>query len=651
MSLIRLQQAKLEFADQIILSDADLSVEKEERICLIGRNGAGKTTLMKILLGQQDIDSGQMHVTQGLRISVLSQDLPDADELLVSELVGQGLAGQQQLIEEYETLSMAADGQTPRNLQKLEQLQSAIEQGGGWNTDQQIESTLSQLGLDGDKKLNELSGGWRRRVALAKALVSAPDLLLLDEPTNHLDINTIEWLEGKLLSYRGSIILITHDRTFLQKLATRIVEVDRGQLISWPGNFQNYLKLKEKADEEEDRHNALFDKRLAQEEGWIREGIKARRTRNEGRVRALEAMRKERAARIKRQGRAQIQTVESEQSGRKVIEVRGVSHGYNGETLIKDFSARVMRGDRIGIVGNNGVGKSTLLSILLGTLTPDKGSVKIGAGIQLAYFDQLRERLDKQQSVADFVADGKEHVTLNGKQRHVISYLQQFLFSPKRSRTKISALSGGECNRVLLAKLFMQPSNVLILDEPSNDLDVEMLEALEQRLVEYPGTLLLVSHDRQLLDNVVTSTFVFEENGKIQEYVGGYSDWQSTRRRLAVAEEEQEDKAASRPVDQVNSVAGKAPPSSTTGYSPSVPTNKEATTLSFTQKHELEKLPEQISSMEAEIETLNSATMAGDFYQGDPEKVKSTLNALEAGNKQLEKLLERWYELEGLAGG
>lgn len=648
MSILRLQHAHLEFADQVILDQANLSIEKEERICLIGRNGAGKTTLLRILQQQQDVDSGELHILQGLRISVLSQDLPAAENVSVNDVVREGLAEQQARISEYESLSSSAEAQTAHALQTMQSLQEQIEQGGGWNIDQQIDATLSQLGLDGERRLDELSGGWRRRVSLAKALVSSPDLLLLDEPTNHLDINTIEWLEGRLLAFRGAIVLITHDRSFLRRLATRIVEVDRGRLISWPGNFDNYLKLKEKADEEEDRHNALFDKRLAKEENWIRQGIKARRTRNEGRVRALKAMRVERAGRVKRQGRAEIQLADSEQSGRKVIEVRSVSHGFGQETLISDFNLRIMRGDRIGIIGNNGVGKSTLLSILLGKLTPDQGSVKIGAGIELAYFDQLRVDLDRSQTVADFVADGREHITMNGKQRHVISYLQQFLFSPKRARTKISALSGGECNRVLLAKLFIQPSNVLVLDEPSNDLDVEMLETLEQRLVEYPGTLLLVSHDRQLLDNVVTSTLVFEENGNVQEYVGGYSDWQATHKRLAVAEQE----ALGKNAEVSTSACASLDTTSTKGEKPSIETTppKQAK-LSFTQRHELEGLPDKISRLEIDVESLQSETLQADFYQRVDSEVKEHLHKLEAANIQLERLLERWYELEALGSG
>lgn len=628
MTLLRLQQARLEFPDQVILDNANLSIETNERICLIGRNGAGKTTLLKILLGEQDIDRGELHVAQDLRISALAQTLPEAQDALVREVVQHGLKAQRGRIEAYQALS--AQPPSTAVLRQMERLQAQIESGGGWNIDQQVESTLSQLGLDGSHSLRQLSGGWRRRVALAKALVSKPDLLLLDEPTNHLDINTIEWLEQRLLSYEGSIVLITHDRHFLQDLATRIVEIDRGRLLSWPGNFQTYLRLKEQADADEDRHNALFDKRLAQEEAWIRQGIKARRTRNEGRVRALQAMREQRAARVKRQGKARLQVAEAEQSGRKVIEARKISHAYDDQVLIKDFSLRVMRGDRIGIIGNNGVGKSTLLSILLGELQPDQGSVKVGSGIELAYFDQLRRELDKSQLMADFVADGKDYVNISGKQRHIVSYLQQFLFSPKRTRTRISALSGGECNRVLLAKLFLQPSNVLVLDEPSNDLDVEMLEALEQRLVDYQGTLLLVSHDRQLLDNVVTSTLVFEQDGQVREYVGGYSDWLATQHRLAVSEQE----ATPSDVKALNTEVAR----------PAIENTQHG--LSFTEQHEWAALPDKISALEQQLEQQQEAANAPEFYQQSAEEVKLQLTLLEDMQAELDRLTNRWYDLE-----
>lgn len=630
MSLIRLQNAQLEFADQVILNNADFSIERKECIGLIGRNGAGKSTLLRILLGQQELDRGEIHFAEHLRISVLAQELPDDDDISVSDFVLQGLGNLQCLIDDYQRLSEAAA--TSSSLHDMERLQNAIEQGGGWTPQQQVDSVLSEFGLNGKDSLHSLSGGWRRRVALARALVCAPNLLLLDEPTNHLDINTIEWLENKLSGFEGSIVLITHDRSFLQKLASRIVEIDRGRLLSWEADFQQYLRLKEKADEEEDRHNALFDKKLAQEERWIRQGIKARRTRNEGRVRSLQAMREQRKERVNRQGRAQIAAAEGEQSGRKVIEARKLNKSYGDEQVVTDFSLRVMRGDRIGIIGNNGVGKSTLLGLLLGNLQADSGSVKLGSGLQVAYLDQLRKELNGELSVAEFVADGKEFVSVGGRERHVISYLQQFLFAPKRSRTKIRALSGGECNRVLLAKLFTRPCNLLVLDEPSNDLDFEMLEALENRLVEFDGTLLLVSHDRQLLDNVVTSVLVFEQGNQINEYVGGYSDWQARKQRLAVAESSPD--------------TGKAAEQDRAAVAQSHQPAARKNGLSFTEQHELKDLPERIAGLEARVAQVQQETLASEFYKNSPEYIAERLKLLETSQNTLEELTERWYQLE-----
>ena len=517
MSLIRLDDISIEFGDLPLLNNTSFSVEPGERICLIGRNGAGKSTLLKIINREVKPDSGELHYKQHLRISQLEQALPTAVDRKVFDVIKDGLADQQALIDQFNQLAVQA--MDKRGLSELEQLQAQIDAGGGWQIDQQVETIISQLDLPANKTLAELSGGWRRRVALGKALVSSPDLLLLDEPTNHLDISTIEWLEHKVRGYQGSVIFITHDRNFLQKLATRIVEIELGRLISWPGTFNNYLLLKEKAIEHEQTRNALFDKRLAEEEVWIRQGIKARRTRNEGRVRALLTMREERMQRSSRQGKAKISVETSDQSGRKVVEARSLCHGYNGEILMDNINIKIRRGDRIGLIGNNGVGKSTLLKILLGKIIPDKGSVKLGTNLEIGYFDQIHRELDTEKTIAENVGNGKEYIKINGKERHIIGYLRNFLFSPKRAMTPVKALSGGERNRVLLAKLFTQPSNLLILDEPTNDLDIEMLEVLEEQLVEYEGTLIIVSHDRKFLDNVVTSVLVFEEEGKIQERI------------------------------------------------------------------------------------------------------------------------------------
>ncbi|MCL4136622.1 UNVERIFIED_CONTAM: hypothetical protein GTU68_053079 [Idotea baltica] len=520
-----------------------------------------------------------------------------------------------------------------QGLKELEQLQAQIDAGGGWQVDQQVETIISQLDLPANKTLAELSGGWRRRVALGKALVSNPDVLLLDEPTNHLDISTIEWLEHKVRGYQGSVIFITHDRNFLQKLATRIVEIDLGNLVSWPGSFQNYLVLKEKAIEEEETRHALFDKRLAEEEVWIRQGIKARRTRNEGRVRSLEAMREQREQRAKRQGKAKISVETSEQSGRKVIEARSISHGYAGEQLINNIKIKIRRGDRIGLIGNNGVGKSTLLKILLGQIQPDEGSVKLGTNLEIGYFDQIHRELETDKTIAENVGNGKEYIKVNGKDRHIIGYLRNFLFAPKRAMTPVSALSGGERNRVLLAKLFSQPSNLLILDEPTNDLDVEMLEVLEEQLMEYQGTLIIVSHDRAFLDNVVTSVLVFEEDGQIQEYIGGYSDWANRGKELKIADTQ--DHPSGHIIDHDTTLnAKKASPGK----------------LSYKFQRELDTLPSLIDKLEKELALLQEQTADPDFYNKPFTETQPILDSLEEKQVTLDTAAERWVELEEMKG-
>ena len=536
MSLVRFEEVSLEFGDQKILTQADLAIEPGERVCLIGRNGAGKSTTLKLITGEIEPDSGAIISKSGLAVSQLAQSLPEAMDMQVREVVKSGLAGIQLLLEQYGNRSQEKlDKQGLAELQDLHQL---IDAHGGWNIEQRVEATMTELDLPADKRMNELSGGWRRRVALAKALVQKPDLLLLDEPTNHLDIITIKWLENTVYAYPGSVIFITHDRAFLQRLATRIVEIDRGKLTSWPGDFANYLIRKEKMIEDESRENAKFDKKLEQEEIWIRQGIKARRTRNEGRARALVRMREEKSRRIARDKSARMYIEEAEQSGRKVIRARKVNYRYQEEPLIEDFSIKIMRGDRIGLLGNNGVGKTTLLRLLLGELEPQSGVIKHGTNLEIGYFDQLRQTLDLEKSVADNVGGGRTHIRLNGKDRHVVGYLKGFLFSPKRSMTLAKALSGGERNRIILAKLFTQPANLLVLDEPTNDLDMETLDVLEQKLTEFNGTLIIVSHDRQFLDNVVTSTLVFEADGSIQEYVYR-ADWlrssNSAQRSIALS--------------------------------------------------------------------------------------------------------------------
>ncbi len=537
MSIIRFEEISLEFGDQKILTEADLAIEPGERICLIGRNAAGKSTTFKLITGELEPDRGTIVAKTGLVVSQLAQTIPDSQDMLAADVVRSGLAGIELLLRDYQKLSRTDLDEA--GLRELEELHKQIDTHGGWHIEQRVETVMTDLSLPSGKRMNELSGGWRRRVALAKALVQKPDLLLLDEPTNHLDIVTIKWLESIIYSYDGAVLFITHDRAFLQKLATRIVEIDRGKLTSWPGDYQNFLRRKEKALKDEAAVNSRFDKKLEQEEIWIRQGIKARRTRNEGRARALMALRKERAKRINRDPAARIHIEEAEQSGRKVIRARNVGYRFDDEPLIEDFSVKIMRGDRIGILGNNGVGKTTLLRLLLGELKPQSGTIKHGTNLEVGYFDQMRESLDLEKSVAENVGDGRTYIKLNGKDRHVIGYLKGFLFSPKRSIMPVKSLSGGERNRIILAKLFTKAANLLVLDEPTNDLDMETLEVLEQKLTEYNGTLIVVSHDRQFLDNVVTSTIVFEENAQVREYVGGYTDW--LRQGHALAEVESPD--------------------------------------------------------------------------------------------------------------
>ena len=626
MALIRLDKVSVAFGDKQLLDHIDFQLDKGERVALVGINGAGKSTLLKVLARHQATDDGEIWQDGGARVAELSQMLPAADERRVRDVVASGCAETVDLLNRYEALAMS---QSDTDMAELERLQHKIEMVDGWHLEQKILQVLERLELDGDQLMSALSGGWRRRAALGAALVQSPDILLLDEPTNHLDIETIEWLEKQIMEFRGGVLFISHDRSLVERLATRIVELDRGKLTSFPGNYSAYLTQKEKMLEEEERHNALFDKRLAEEEKWIRQGIKARRTRNEGRVRALKDLRVERSQRRDKQGKATFQVEQADRSGKIVIEVEGVSHGYHGETVLRDLTLSVQRGDRIGLIGPNGVGKSTLLKVLLGQLQPDQGEVKLGTSLNVAYFDQLRGKLDPEKTIIDNISEGRESITINGKSRHIISYLSDFLFSPERARTPVKALSGGECNRVMLAKLFSQPSNLLVLDEPTNDLDIETLELLEEILLEYKGTLLLVSHDRAFLDNVVTSTLVFEGNGKIQEYVGGYEDWLRQR-------------------SQVNSAASKPSAKSAAVAAEPVKAAPAKKKLSYKLQRELDLLPGQLETLEGEIAQLHEQTGAADFYNGDHEHVAATLAALQTKESQLEKLMERWVELEAM---
>lgn len=645
MSLIRLDNINIEFGETPLLANANVSIENKERICIIGRNGAGKTTLLNIISGAIQPDSGEIHCQQLLRVSQLQQDLPEADDRKVFYVIMDGLSEQRALIDQYQKL-VASENNSTQHLEEVAALQAAIDTGGGWNIEKQVEKIISQLNLPADKTLAELSGGWRRRVALGKALVSEPDLLLLDEPTNHLDISTIEWLEHVIKGYRGSVLFITHDRNFLQRLATRIIEIDRGIITSWPGTYTNFLKLKEQAIQEEETRNALFDKKLAQEETWIRQGIKARRTRNEGRVRALEKMRSERATRIKRQGKASMHVETAEQSGRKVLEARSIKHSYQNVTLLDNFKFKIMRGDRIGLIGNNGVGKSTLLKIILGQIKPDEGSVKLGTNLEIGYFDQVKRELNLDKSIADNVGLGRDFITVNGKDRHIISYLQNFLFSPKRSMTPVKALSGGERNRVSLAKLFTKPSNLLILDEPTNDLDIEMLEVLEERLVQYDGTLIIVSHDREFLDNVVTSILVFEEDGRIQEYIGGYQDWAKRGRKLKITDTPSSLDPALAKVNDKNDFTTSIQTTSETTSNQKSATRKK---LSYKLQRELEGLPAELEKLESEIAELEQQVSEPTFYDKPFEETRGITEQLTSLQNCLNDRTERWVELEELS--
>jgi ATP-binding cassette subfamily F protein uup len=625
MSLLRFDEVSLEFGDQKILTEAEFSIEPGERVCLIGRNGAGKSTTLRLITGEIEHDRGKIVRSSNLVISELAQSLPEALDQPVRDVVRSGLTAIEKLLEKYKEQSKLELDQ--HGLRQLEALHAKIDAHDGWHIEQRVEETITDLGLPADKKMNALSGGWRRRVALAKALVQKPDLLLLDEPTNHLDIATIRWLEDRIYSYPGAVLFITHDRAFLKRLATRIVEIDRGKLTSWPGDYDNFLIRKEKALEDEQTANSRFDKKLELEEVWIRQGIKARRTRNEGRARALVKMREEREQRVRIDGQARIHIEEAEQSGRKVVRARNVSYRYDDEPLIENFSLKLMRGDRIGLIGNNGVGKTTLLRLLLGELEPQTGTLKQGTNLEIGYFDQLRQTLDLEKSVAYNVGEGRTYIRINGKDRHVVGYLKGFLFGPKRSMMPVKSLSGGERNRLILAKLFTRAANLLVLDEPTNDLDIETLEVLENKLCEFNGTLIVVSHDREFLDNVVTSTIVFEQDGRIQEYVGGYSDW--LRQGHMLAESDRPHAAAERKRAAAERRKQNKP-----------------TKLSYKDQRELDQLPTKIESIEELIAQLQEAVAEPEFYSWHHDRVQAKLKDLADAEAQLEHHVERWSELE-----
>ena len=633
MALLTLHNITTSFGGLPILKNVDLQIEPGERLCLVGRNGEGKSTLMKVLSGEIQPDSGEITSKQNLKISRLEQEVPKGDtEATVFDVAASGLGPLVTIVADYHRLvHELAENSNDRLLAEFERVQHAMEAADGWMAQQQVETVLSRLQLPPDVPFASLSGGYKRRVLLAKALVSEPDLLLLDEPTNHLDIESIRWLEDFLLDFGATLLFVTHDRMLLQHLATRIIELDRGALTSWPGNYDTYLRRKQDALDAEAGQNARFDKKLAQEEVWIRKGIKARRTRNEGRVRELEKMRLERSQRRSRQGNVRITTQEMEKSGKLVVTADNVSYAYENKPIISGLTTTIMRGDRVGIIGPNGAGKTTLLQLLLGQLTPDSGTVRLGTNLQIAYFDQLRAQLDGEKSVQDNVSDGNDQVVINGRQRHIIGYLQDFLFSPDRARSPVKILSGGERNRLLLAKLFTNPSNLLVLDEPTNDLDVETLELLEELLLEYPGTILLVSHDRAFLNNVVTSTLVFEGDGIIRDYPGGYDDWLAQRPEPAGKASTKIEKPAPAPQkDKKQPQAAKRK-------------------LSYKENKELEELPARIEALEQEQESLTAIMANPDFFRDhDSAAITKNTDRLATLADELSHAYKRWEELESL---
>lgn len=632
MVLVRLQQVELAFGTHVLLDKVDLDIQTNERVCIVGRNGEGKSTLLKIINKEVTPDDGLVQHRDMLRIAALQQELPKAVEKTVYEVVADGLGKVGEVIAAYH--EEVAKGEHT-DLNKLEKLQTQIEAADGWSWQQKVEAIIQRLKLPAESQFAELSGGWQRRVMLARALVSEPELLILDEPTNHMDVETIEWLEEQLKQFNGSLIFISHDRAFVQSLATRIIDLDRGHVYEWRGDYRGFLSFRDKRLEDEATQNALFDKRLAEEEKWIRQGIKARRTRNEGRVTRLKEMRNEHKARRNKVGTANISMTSSEASGKQVFEVQNIEYAWKDIYQVRDFSTLVMRGDRIGLVGPNGTGKSTLLQILLGQLEAQHGSIKVGTKLEVAYFDQKRNVLNEEKSIGDNVADGKDHVIVNGQSRHVIGYLGDFLFSPERIRTPVKALSGGERNRVMLAKLFLQPCNLLVMDEPTNDLDIETLELLEERLMEFQGTLLLVSHDREFIDNVVTQLWVFEGDGIINEQVGGYSDWQA--RKQSIAKEAPSNQSVSAKTTTTAKPASKPEPKIE-----SAPKKK----LSYKLQRELDALPEQIAETEAQRDQLLAITESPDFYSGDQAEVQAKLAELASLEDTLEELEMRWLELE-----
>lgn len=629
MALLGMRDVSIAFGGPRILDHASFSIDRGERVCLLGRNGTGKSTVMKLLDGTIAPDSGEIVRHTGVTVARLEQEIPTDLAGTVFDVVAAGLGDTGRLLARYHAAShRVATGGGVGALRDMDRLHHALDADNAWQVQTRVETVLFHLGLDGDMEFGSASGGRKRQTLLARALVAEPGVLLLDEPTNHLDVEAVEWMESFLVDRGITLVLVTHDRAFLRKISTRIVELDRGRLVDWGADYDTYLERKEAALAAEAREWTEFDRKLAKEEVWIRAGIQARRTRNEGRVRSLEALRVERSARRERTGTARLQAQDAERSGRLVVEARDVSFARGERVIIRGFTTTIMRGDRVGLIGANGSGKTTLLRLLLGELVPDSGTIRIGTGLEIAYFDQMREQLDPDRSVFNSVADGAEFIDVGGARKHVLGYLEDFLFAPDRSRAPVRALSGGERNRLLLARLFIRPFNLLVLDEPTNDLDIETLDLLEELLLEFNGTLLVVSHDREFLDNVVTSTLVFEGAGRVAEYAGGYADWVRQRPRS--------DRAAPQ------AMVSKRPASTST------PVTLRKRRLSFKEKSELESLPDEIDKREQERERIYiSLGDAAFFHDGNAvSDAKARLGAIDA---ELGELMQRWEELETIA--
>ena len=643
MELLRIANGELAFGEDKILDKAELSVQTGERICLVGRNGAGKSTLMKILMGLQGLDDGQILKSSTMQMAMLEQDPPESSDTSVFDYVAEGVKENAELIRRYHALiHLIGEDPSEKNLNKLSRVQDDLEQANAWQDEQRIELAMSTLSLDPDAKICDLSGGWLRKVALAKALVTSPDILLLDEPTNHLDIESVLWLEQFLKDFAGTIIFISHDRAFIRGLSTRILDLDRGKLKSYPGDYDLYIEQKQHDLQVEEQQNALFDKKLAEEEVWIRQGVKARRTRNEGRVRSLEKLRLERKARRDVRNQSTMNITQGDRSGKLVYEAEDVSVAFGDKVVIENLNLLISRNDRLALIGANGTGKSTLIKLIMEKQAASSGTMRSGVNLDIAYFDQHREALDLNQTVQEIVGEGKQEVMVNGRSRHVLGYLQDFLFSPKRARTPVRALSGGEKNRLLLARLFLRPSNLLILDEPTNDLDIETLELLEEVVANYAGTVILVSHDRDFVNNCVSTCLYFDGTGQINQIVGGYDDVDDY---LALKKAQRERMAEG--IEQKNNQDKKAKNITNTeknkvSTEPVAKKNK----LSFKEARELEALPEKIDDLENLIDSLQAQVNDADFFNQDEKITKKVLNQLAESESNLEIVYARWQELD-----